>query len=78
MTSSNRIEIELNGEEKLIEAGCTVENLLDEMARQRGMASRSKALAVELNAEIVPQNCFETTTLEAGDKLEVVTLVGGG
>ena len=32
MTSSNRIEIKLNGEEKLIEAGSTVENLLDEMA----------------------------------------------
>lgn len=78
MTSSNRTEIELNGEAKLIKTGSSIEELLTEMAVNRGLKARSKALAVELNTEIVPQNCFETTVLKSGDKLEVVTLVGGG
>lgn len=76
--TAKSIEIELNGEAKTVRTGCSVEELLAEMAANRGLKEISKALAVELNAEIVPQDCFETTVLNAGDKLEVVTLVGGG
>lgn len=76
--TANSIEIELNGEVKQVKSGCTIEELLTEMATNRGLKARSKALAVELNTEIVPHDCFETTVLKAADKLEVVTLVGGG
>lgn len=36
------------------------------------------AVAVELNKEVVPKRAHENTTLNEGDVLELVTLVGGG
>ena len=35
-------------------------------------------IAVERNGEIVPMAQYETTVLEDGDSLEVVSFVGGG
>ncbi len=35
-------------------------------------------IAVERNGEIVPKAQYETTVLEDGDSLEVVSFVGGG
>ena len=35
-------------------------------------------VAVELNLEVVPRAQHGATVLREGDKLEVVTLVGGG
>lgn len=35
-------------------------------------------VAVELNRRILPRNQFESTSLSAGDVVEVVTFVGGG
>ena len=75
---STHIEIKLNGECKQLAAGNTVGQLLDQLAKDRGRAKRNDAVAVELNAEIVPQNQFELTILKPGDTVEVVTLVGGG
>ena len=37
-----------------------------------------RAIAVELNFEIQPRDQFATTALQPGDRLEIVTLVGGG
>ncbi|MDD6483068.1 MAG: sulfur carrier protein ThiS [Clostridiales bacterium] len=35
-------------------------------------------VAVELNGKIVPRAEYESTVLKDGDKLEVVSFVGGG
>jgi sulfur carrier protein len=35
-------------------------------------------VAVEVNLEVVPRDRHAETTLHDGDRLEVVTLVGGG
>lgn len=35
-------------------------------------------VAVELNGEILPRVCYSDTVLSDGDKLEVVSFVGGG
>ena len=35
-------------------------------------------IAAELNGEIVPKQQYEDTILHNGDKLEVVSFVGGG
>jgi sulfur carrier protein len=35
-------------------------------------------VAVELNLEVVPRAQHSSTALREGDRLEVVTLVGGG
>lgn len=37
-----------------------------------------KRIAVELNEEILPKYSYSDTILKDGDRLEVVTFVGGG
>ena len=37
-----------------------------------------KSIAVELNEEILPKYSYSDTMLKDGDRLEVVTFVGGG
>ncbi|HRH13743.1 MAG TPA: sulfur carrier protein ThiS, partial [Azonexus sp.] len=42
------------------------------------LALTGKRIAVERNGEIVPKSQHATTTLAAGDQLEIVVAVGGG
>ena len=35
-------------------------------------------VAVELNFEVIPRDQHESTTIENGDRLEIVSFVGGG
>ncbi len=37
-----------------------------------------RRVAVELNLEILPKSDFDTTTLQEGDRIEIVHFVGGG
>ncbi len=37
-----------------------------------------KRIAVEINGEIIPKSLFAETAVEDGDRLEVVSFVGGG
>ncbi|QEG23989.1 sulfur carrier protein ThiS [Mariniblastus fucicola] len=84
MSDLDQSNIKLNGEPFAIEADWTIEDLLVRLAAEKhgnGTSAQSKtfgAVAVELNAEIVPRNQFSQTNLNAGDEVEVVTLVGGG
>jgi thiamine biosynthesis protein ThiS len=79
MNESAQLEIELNGEAFFVESGSTIKELLEKLASDSGNLNRRlEAVAVELNAEIVPKDRFEQTVLDAGDSVEVVTLVGGG
>jgi sulfur carrier protein len=43
-----------------------------------GMGLGGRAVAVEINKQVVPRRQHETTALRDGDVVEVVTLVGGG
>ena len=38
----------------------------------------NKPIAIELNYKILPKQKLETTKLSDGDKLEIVSFVGGG
>jgi len=66
------ISIEMNGNRREIEDDSTIAQLL----AQSEISSRF--CAVELNLEIVPKDEYSSRRLVSGDKLEVVTLVGGG
>jgi len=66
------MDITVNGELKQIDDGATVAALLQTL----GLDARH--LAVERNLELVPRAEHARTALNAGDRLEVVTLVGGG
>lgn len=38
----------------------------------------SQRVAVEVNGELVPRNTYESARLHEGDRVEIVTFVGGG
>lgn len=63
--------LEVNGESKKTDAA-TVADLLKEL----GLAGQ--AVAVEVNRDVVPKKQHREATLNDGDKIELVTLVGGG
>ena len=50
----------------------TIAALLDQLGLP------AKQVAVELNLELVPRDAHAARTLHEGDRLEIVTLVGGG
>ena len=66
------IEITINERPHSVVKGITLAQLLVELEIQ------SPAIAVEINQQLRPRNQFDNTTLEAGDVVEIVTLVGGG
>jgi thiamine biosynthesis protein ThiS len=66
------MRLHINGEQREFPDGLSVASLV----AQLGM--KPDRVAVELNLEIVPRTQWETTTLQDGDKLEVVHFVGGG
>lgn len=66
------IELTVNGEPRTIAAGSTVADLI------RELGCRPEQVAVERNKEIVRRPDHARIALVAGDRLEVVTLFGGG
>ena len=65
-------DVIVNGEPHQVEEGSTVADLV------RGLGLDTRHVAVERNREIVPRTAHADTTLAAGDRLEIVTFVGGG
>lgn len=62
----------VNGVEREVEAAATVAVLV------RELELIPKRVAVERNGRLVPRAEHERTALAEGDRIEVVTLVGGG
>ncbi len=61
----------INAEEREL-AVSTLESLI------AGLGMQADRVAVELNREIVPRARWSATTLQEGDRLEIVHFVGGG
>ena len=61
----------INAEDREL-AVSTLESLIAELGMQ------ADRVAVELNREIVPRARWSATTLQEGDRLEIVHFVGGG
>ena len=66
------MRVQINGKDEDIDAGMTVAGLVGRFNLQ------PKHVAVEVNCDLVPRKVFETTGLKEGDRIEIVTLVGGG
>ncbi len=62
----------VNGESREVLPGTTIGSLLAALGLDRRM------IAVEKNREIVPRAEHATTPLAEGDRVEIVTMVGGG
>ncbi len=69
---SASIEVVINGQPRTVNQGTTIAGLIGEL----GLAG--KPVAVERNREVVPRAQHAATELAAGDRLELVTFVGGG
>ena len=69
---SASIDVIVNGTARTVAQGTTVAALIGEL----GLGDRR--VAVERNREVVPRAEHATTELAAGDRLELVTFVGGG
>jgi thiamine biosynthesis protein ThiS len=66
------MKLQINGEERTFEEQFTLARLLESL----GM--KADRVAIELNRDIVPRDRWAETTLNDGDKLELVHFVGGG
>ena len=66
------MDIQLNGDAKIIDEGLTAEALVVEL----GLTG--KRLAMEVNREILPRSEYETYQFQPDDKVEIVHAIGGG
>ena len=66
------MEILLNGQSYQLVEGATVAALVE------ALKVPATQVAVEVNLELVPRAEHAACRLRAGDRVEVVTLVGGG
>ena len=66
------IALRINGEDKQVETGATLQRLLATLGVNR------QHVAVEVNSELVPRENHGEWILREGDEIEIVTLVGGG
>lgn len=67
-----QVAITVNGEPRQVASGTTVAELLESLRLE------PRHVAVEVNLELVPRAAHLHRRLAEGDRLEVVTLVGGG
>jgi thiamine biosynthesis protein ThiS len=67
-----KLTVVVNGEEREVDPGTTVLDLLETLE------IRSGPVAVEVNSAVVRRARHADYRLSPGDKIEIVTLVGGG
>ena len=66
------IEIQVNGEQRGSQTGATVGDLL------RELGINTERVAVELNLEILDRKEFDQRSLKPGDRVEILSFIGGG
>lgn len=66
------MKINVNGETKQISTGSTISELI------AYMDLADKRVAVEVNQQIVPRSQYSDHKVSAGDRVEIVTAIGGG
>jgi sulfur carrier protein len=66
------VTITVNGEQRELRDGVTLESLLEVLGVRRD------GTAVALNDDVVPRTCHATTVLRGGDRLEIIVAVAGG
>ena len=69
---SSSITVQVNGETQT----CPGSILLPTLLEQLGLNPR--LIAVEYNGEILHRQFWADTKMQEGDRLEIVTIVGGG
>ena len=70
------MQITLNGQSFDLPVGTTLSGLVK--FRQQSGHLKTTAYAIERNKEVVTRPQHDAVKLEAGDKVEIVVMVGGG
>ncbi|HEY8447528.1 MAG TPA: sulfur carrier protein ThiS [Thermomicrobiales bacterium] len=71
-TTETTLKLTINGKQVELAPGTTIADFL----ASKGYHER--LVVVEINGKIVPRTEYGTTTLSAGDEVEIVHFVGGG
>ena len=66
------IQIHVNGQARTWRSGATVADLLQDLE------IRTERVAVELNLEILDRAAFGQRQIEDGDRVEILSFIGGG
>ena len=69
---SNQITLHVNGEPRTCSDGSRLPDLLEQLG------FNPRLVAVEYNGEILHRQFWSETQVQESDRLEVVTIVGGG
>jgi thiamine biosynthesis protein ThiS len=69
---STHVSVTVNGTVTSVERGITVTELLSQMGTLAGR------VAVEINLAVIERDAFGRTSLQEGDRVEIVSFVGGG
>lgn len=69
---SNQISLQVNGETRT----CASQSRLPDLLQQ--LSYNPRLVAVEYNGEILHRQFWQDTQMQEGDRLEIVTIVGGG
>jgi thiamine biosynthesis protein ThiS len=69
---TGNIQILVNGDKREVPAGLGVTGLLSHLGLP------AERVAIERNLEILPRSQWISTAVQAGDRFEIVQLVGGG
>lgn len=69
---NHQIQLEVNGETRYCSEQINLPTLLVDLG------FNPRLVAVEYNGEILHRQYWEPTIIKPGDRLEVVTIVGGG
>ena len=72
MSSAEQIQVRLNGKDRGITFGHTVQSLLETIE------INPLAVVVELNKQILDRDRYSDFDIREGDTIEVVHFVGGG
>ncbi len=68
----SQITLQVNGEARSCPPNINLPQLLE------SLGLNPRLIAVEYNGEILHRQYWENTLMQPGDKLEIVTIVGGG
>ena len=66
------LSIHLNGEKQGLERPLSLQEILEQFEIRR------EAVAVAVNAEVIPRSELSKTKVRDGDRIEIIHAVGGG
>jgi sulfur carrier protein len=64
----------VNGEERTVEAGTTVADLVSSL----GHDPAGRGVAAAVNGEVMPRGAWPSTLVADGDRVEILAAIGGG